>query len=79
MHLLSRKRLERNTYKKPIAKSLRENPFFGNLESERLYKKQKNKCVYLRLKYVKEYFQKITEKSIVSKKHLKFCQALFNK
>ena len=37
-------------------------------ENENLYKKQRNKCVPLRRKYIKEYFHNITDNNIVANK-----------
>ena len=61
----------------PITNFSLEKPFSWK---EHLYKEQTNKCVFLQKKCIKEYFQKITEKGIISNKtFLIFFQDFFDK
>ena len=55
-------------------KQVLRNNFWKNqiLENDRLYKNQRNKCVYLRKKCLKAYFKRVTENGIVTNKT--FCK-----
>ena len=62
--------MTRNLRKEIYTRSRFRNKFCKNLtkESEKLYKKQRNKCVALRRKSTKEYFHNITDNNIVPNK-----------
>ena len=41
---------------------------YPSKQNEKIYKKQRNKCVALRKKAIKNYFKKVTSKSLMSSK-----------
>ena len=62
--------MTRNLRKEIYTRSRFRNKFCKSTtkENERLYKKQRNKCVALRAKFIKEYFHNITNNNIDTNK-----------
>ena len=62
--------MTRNLKKEIYTRSRFRNKFCKSTtkENEKLYKKQRNKCVPLRMKCIKEYFHNITDNNIVTNK-----------
>ena len=63
--------MTRNLREEIYTRSRFRNKFCKNptKENEKLYKKQRNKCVTLRRKCIKEYFHNITDNNIVTNRH----------
>ena len=63
--------MTRNLRKEIYTRSRFRNKFCKNptKENEKLYKKQRNKCVALRRKCIKEYFHNISNKNTVTNKN----------
>ena len=64
--------MTRNLWKEIYTRTSFRNRFCENRtkENEKLYKKQRNKCVALRRKCIEKYFHNITNTNIVTNKNL---------